>query len=247
MPIAKQLDKIIQSFKPKKTLNPNFWTKEGVLRPEVRVILMRAAGSFILAWPLEQIPEILDITFTGSLAAFNWSNFSDVDLHVVIRYADVNEDLVLVEKFFALVKFRWNRIHDIKIEGYDVETYVEDVNNTPKATGIYSIAKNKWVKEPTHEDPDYDERDVLTKANYFINVYDHLLSMFNKGARSEVIEGIEKIKEKILKMRKSGLQKDGEFSVENLAFKVLRRTDILEKMNDLHTLASDKQVVGENE
>jgi len=247
MPIAKKLDKVIKSFLPKKMLNPLFWTKKGELRPEVRIILIRAAASFIHAWPLEELPEILDVTFTGSLAAFNWSSFSDIDLHVVIRYSDVNDDVVLVDKFFALVKFRWNRIHDIKLHGFEVETYVEDVNNTPISTGVFSVMKNEWIKEPTYEDPDYDEKDVTAKANYFINVYQHLLDMFNKGARDQVIEAIDKIKEKIKRMRKSGLQKGGEFSVENLAFKVLRRTDILEKMNDLQTLASDKKVVGENE
>ena len=145
-----------------------------------------------------------------------------------------------------LFRSKWNTVHDIKIEGFEIETYTEDVDNAPVTTGVYSVKNDKWIKEPTHEDPDYDEKDVIAKSSYFINVYDHLVDMFKKGARQQVIDGVEKIKDKIRKMRKSGLQKNGEFSVENLAFKVLRRTNVLKQFNDLHTLASDKQVVGEN-
>ena len=43
-------------------------------------------------------------------------------------------------------------------------------------------------------------------------------------------------------MRTSGSQKDGEFSTENLAFKVLRRTELLNKMNDLLIKSTDKQL-----
>ena len=214
--LAKKLDKVIKSFVVQKNLNPHFWTRKGQLHPEVRVILMRAAESYIESWPLDTVPEILDITFTGSLAAYNWSNFSDVDLHVIIRYDDVNDDKLLVEKFFALIKFKWNTVHDIKIEGFEIETYTEDVDNAPVTTGVYSVKNDKWIKKPTHEDPDYDEKDVIAKSSYFINVYDHLVDMFKKGARQQVIDGVEKIKDKIRKMRKSGLQKNGEFSVEKI-------------------------------
>ena len=40
-------------------------------------------------------------------------------------------------------------------------------------------------------------------------------------------------------MRASGLEKGGEYSVENLAFKVLRRTDFIGELNDLKTKSYD--------
>ena len=41
-------------------------------------------------------------------------------------------------------------------------------------------------------------------------------------------------------MRKSGLETGGAFSIENLAFKVLRRSDYLKKLNDLKLMSYDK-------
>ena len=43
-------------------------------------------------------------------------------------------------------------------------------------------------------------------------------------------------------MRSSGLARGGEFSTENLVFKVLRRTDLLRKMNDLNVNSIDKKL-----
>ena len=41
------------------------------------------------------------------------------------------------------------------------------------------------------------------------------------------------MKDKILKMRREGLAKDGEFSVENLSFKKLRNEGYIEKVIEL--------------
>ena len=41
---------------------------------------------------------------------------------------------------------------------------------------------------------------------------------------------INRIKEKIRSMRQSGLERAGEFSTENLAFKILRRNGYLERL-----------------
>ena len=42
------------------------------------------------------------------------------------------------------------------------------------------------------------------------------------------------MKEKIRDMRTAGLKRAGEYSAENLAFKLLRRTGYLKKMYDTH-------------
>ena len=111
------------------------------------------------------------------------------------------------------------------------------------ATGLYSVLEDKWIKEPEPTDAVFDEDDVMTKSKYFFNLYnDILLKKYKEGKYSEVIQVIEKTKEKIRKMRSSGLARGGEFSTENLVFKVLRRTDLLGKMNDLITKSTDKKL-----
>ena len=44
---------------------------------------------------------------------------------------------------------------------------------------------------------------------------------------------IDRVKDKIMKMRKAGLESEGEYSIENLAFKVLRRKGLLGKLNQI--------------
>jgi len=234
-------DTVIKSFKPKKTLEPSVW-KDNKLNPKVRKILLRVADDFIKGWKLKKAPKIKDIRFTGSLANFNWSKFSDIDLHVIVNFDEVNKDTTLVDRFFSLSKYKWNKDHDINIGPYEIEVYVEDEGEDHTATGLFSVKDNKWLKEPEESDPDYDEKDIMVKAKYFFDMYGVLLSKFKKGEYDEVLQGIEKTKEKIKKMRSSGLEKDGEFSTENLAFKVLRRTELLDKMNDLLIKSTDKQL-----
>lgn len=203
---------------------------------------MRVADNFIKGWKLKKSPTIKDIRFTGSLANFNWSEYSDVDLHVIVDFDKVNKDTDLVDRFFSFAKYNWNKQHDVKIGPYEIEVYVEDANEDHTATGLFSVKDNKWLKEPKPTDADYDERDIMVKAKYFFELYNILEDKFKKGKHDEVVSGIEKVKEKIQKMRTSGLQKDGEFSTENLAFKVLRRSKLLDKMNALLIKATDKQL-----
>ena len=58
----------------------------------------------------------------------------------------------------------------------------------------------------------------------------------------------EKLSEKVLKIwkkvkdnRQKGLDKEGEFSIENLVFKLLRRNGYIKKLLDLKSNVYDKQ------
>ena len=237
----KELDTIIKSFDPQKSLNQKIWDDKK-LDPRIRKVLLKVAGHFISGWNLKNTPKIKDIRFTGSLANFTWSDFSDIDLHIIVDFDEVDDNEELVERFFSLAKYYWNTKHDVKIHDYEIEVYVENAGEDHTATGLFSVKYDKWLKEPQQTDADYDEKDIIVKAKYFFNVYDIMLSKFKKEEYDDVIAGIKKTKEKIRRMRSSGLSNDGEFSTENLAFKVLRRSDLLGKMNDLLLKATDKKL-----
>jgi hypothetical protein len=53
---------------------------------------------------------------------------------------------------------------------------------------------------------------------------------------------LEKFRYKLCKFRQSGLEKGGEFSTENLAFKLLRRAGYMEKLANLQNMTIDKQL-----
>lgn len=78
---------IINSFSLRETLNPKVWenpenAKDTKMKPKVRRALLKIAQAFVDS--LGDDIKVDDIILTGSLANYNWSKFSDFDLHVVI-------------------------------------------------------------------------------------------------------------------------------------------------------------------
>ena len=202
------------------SLNPEIW-EDGKLKSAIKDKLLQIAEAFLESIELDV--DVEDITFTGSLANFNYTQYSDIDLHVLTDYNDYNQDKEVIKDYFKAKKTVWNSNHEIKIKGHDVECYVQDVNEPHYSTGVYSIKTDTWLVEPKKEKP-VDEKEVLGKVEHMLNLINHALS-------DECdVECAERVKEKVLKMRQVGLEDKGEFSPENLAFKELRRRGVIDKL-----------------
>ena len=92
-----------------------------------------------------------------------------------------------------------------------------------------------------------DKDDISTKAQDYISQTEDVQDLYDEGKYEEVITKVDKIKERLRNMRSSGLEKGGEYSVENLAFKVLRRADIIGQLNDLKSKSYDTMMtINEN-
>ena len=143
--------KILDSFSVKDTLNPKVWENpknpdKSVMIPKIRETLLRIAEKFI-----EYLGEdvfVEDIVLTGSLANYNWSEFSDFDLHVLVDLRQYEDDTDLYKELFNLKKQVFNDKHNIRIYGYDVEVYSQDVEEEHYSSGVYSVMNNEWVSEP---------------------------------------------------------------------------------------------------
>ena len=230
----------LSSFEFHDELNKDFWNQEDDrLDPEIRQKLIAIADDF---WNSLEVggADYDDITFTGSLAAHNYSKFSDVDLHILIDFSDVDDKTDLVREYFNAMKSIWNRLHDILIKGYEVEIYVQDVNDPHEAQGLYSILNDQWIKKPVLDKQDFDKDNVKKKAAGLMDQIDRLQPLIDDGKYEEAEKYADKLKEKIRKMRKTGLETVGAYSVENLACKVLRRNDYLGKLSDAKREAYDK-------
>ena len=140
------------------------------------------------------------------------------------------------------MKALWNRLHDIKIKGYEVEIYVQDVNDPHEAQGLYSVLTGEWLKKPTFELKDFDRDNIKKKAASLMDQVDRVGKLIDEGKYEEAEKYADKLKEKIRKMRQTGLETIGAYSVENLAFKVLRRTDYLGKLSDAKRKAYDSML-----
>jgi len=232
---------IIQSFFSKDELNPKIWDENQKLRKEVREKLLQTANEFIdfIGVPL----LIEDVIFTGSLANYNWSQYSDIDLHVVCDFIQFSEtELSLYEELFKVKKTIFNTNHDIKIFGYEVELYVQNASEAHFSSGVYSVLYDDWDVKPEKEDSNIDTKILKSKINHWKSQIDTVVDNATEKDIDEAREYIKKFKEKLKKYRSSGLKKEGEYSYENLVFKYLRRSDYLEKLFNLENNLLDKEL-----
>lgn len=227
-----------ESFEKQDHLDPKIW-EDNQIKEDIGHRLTKIADDFAAGLDIDVSVE--DLRFTGSLANYNWSKYSDVDLHLVVDFSEIDEDIELVKSFFDAARMRWNDIHAIKIHGYEVEIYVENVGDVHKSSGIYSIKNREWIIEPDPASVEINISLARKKSDDIatqINILQHVL---DKGKYVSVLRSVERIKEKIRRMRRAGLDSSKqEFSPENIAFKILRREDTLQKLNDLKYDAYDK-------
>lgn len=232
----------IKSLSVKDHLNEDVWDEKTQLDPDVRRHLLRIAEDFYEALDIPWA-ELEDVRFTGSLANYNWSKYSDIDLHLVVDYSLVDENIDLVEAYFKARKGLWNEAHDISIHGFDVEVYVEDAQGVHISSGVYSVLKDEWIRKPTPEKPTIDKKEIKEKSKVLMRLIDDLVvEKYKEKDYRGAIEAAEALSEKIKKMRKSGLEAGGEYSVENLTFKILRRNGTIEKLYDTKLNAYDKMM-----
>jgi predicted nucleotidyltransferase len=233
--------KIVKSFKVKDTLSNDIFDKSGEMynmRGDIRKSLLKIADDFIETLGVEFF--IHDVILTGSLANFNWSNYSDVDLHILIDYKETNYDLSLLKEFFDAKKNVWNEKHDITIKGFDVEIYVQDVDEPHVSSGVYSVLNNKWVVEPESKKPMIDDRLIIQKGEEYSIKIDNLIKRNEEG--DDVLKDIDNLRMKLKTFRQSGLDAGGEYSYENLTFKLLRRNGDIERLLQLKSKITDKKL-----
>jgi len=232
--------KPIKSFYLKDELNPKIWNNFK-LDDEIREDLLKIANDYVEHLDIGNI-EIDDIIFTGSLSNYNWSEYSDFDIHVVFDFSKINKDEDLVKKYMDASRWIWNDQHDILISGYEVELYSQNTSEQHTSSGQFSLLNNKWIKKPTKEDFTPDEELIKSKASDIMFKIDDMESDLENDYNYEKLsEKVLKIWKKVKDNRQKGLDKEGEFSIENLVFKLLRRNGYIKKLLDLKSNVYDKQ------
>jgi hypothetical protein len=93
----------------------------------------------------------------------------------------------------------------------------------------------------------FNDKSVKDKSNRLMDRIEEIYEEMDEVKNEDTIKRVEKLQEKIKKMRQSGLESGGEFSVENIVFKVLRRNGMLDRLYDIKTVAYDKSVTLESD
>jgi len=224
----------------KEDLNRDIWDENNKIKPKIAVKLLRIAEDFYKK--LDIPADILNITLTGSMANYNWTEKSDLDLHIVIDYSAVDENVELVEKYLSEAKTNWNRNHEIMIKRHEVEIYVQNINEPHHSTGVYSILDNDWLIIPEPSEFEVSE-DAIAQKYKSVQETIKMIEELQKDKKYEEVYGdTDRLKGKIRNYRQSGLETGGEFSVENLVFKALRNGGELEVLSNLKREAYDEMM-----
>jgi len=217
--------KLLVLSESNKKLNPNIWDKDN-LRDDVKDTLLQISKDFQNE---HKIPDnaVTDVIFTGSLANFNWTESSDIDLHIVVDFNEIKgsrgNDHQLLSDYYRASKSLWNNDHSIKICNFEVEIYVQKNDEKHHSTGVYSIIDDKWISEPKFiEEIKPDDSKIKKKSQKVADKIDSINSY----------EDAIDLKNKIKEMRGHGLENGGEYSVDNLVFKSLRNDGHLGKLSD---------------
>ena len=218
------------------TLHPKFWTNDN-FNEEVLNSVIEIVDEFIKDDD-HLTPELIeDIQLTGSLANFNYSDHSDVDVHILLDFASINKDETIVKRALDGKRFIWNLRHNIEFNNHEIELYFQDIHEPHVASGLFSIQDNRWIKKPVLDPPEIDHRDVEKKAEQFRTEVELMKEALNevddKDDLALINKRAKKLKDKLMRMRQVGLSRTGEYSVENLAFKNLRNDETIAELNNL--------------
>jgi predicted nucleotidyltransferase len=201
-------------------LNPEIWNGD-VLKPEVVDKMLKVANAFYKDTELN-VP-IEDIYFLGSTAGYNWTPTSDMDLHILVDFSKIDPNKELVKKYVDALKNKWNQEHDIHIGDHQIEVYIQDINDVNRSQSVYSVLNNKWVKKPNYQDIQVDKETIKKK-------YSQYVEMINKVINQGDVDLMKTVIKRLYDMREAGLSSGGEYSVENLVFKLLRSTGYISKL-----------------
>lgn len=212
----REVDEKLNLVTVNKRLNPKIWEGND-LNPEVAEKLIKIAQVFEEFVGVDL--DVVDYTITGSNANYTWTEYSDLDLHLIIPGTPDDQQ----RELFNAKKALWGEQHNITIKGLPVELYIQGEEEPHHSTGVYSLAKKTWITKPKKVKPSIDDAAIQAKKS-------SLMHDIESALLGKDLVKLRKIKEKIQQMRKSGLARAGEWSVENLVFKLLRNLGIIEQI-----------------
>lgn len=207
----------------KDILNPKIWNEDKTLKDKVKNKIKIITNLFLDKLDDDEITyELLDIVLVGSNCSYNYNDKSDLDIHFIFKDNNINSHI------YQQYINNWNNNNDIKFFGINIELYVEVVDDvdtyTNKSNGIYSINKDKWIKEPVKESS------IEIDEDKFENEYEKFAQIYNDINNNPSKDNIDKFLDDIYKLRQDSLNTSGEFGIGNLLFKALRYNNIIQDL-----------------
>lgn len=226
-------------------LNPKIFDGNKV-KPEVREKVQEVVNEYIKLLLEENIfLKVQDVILAGSNASYNYTENSDLDVHILANVNDVDDPNDLYPKIYNAYRRIFESKFDITFYGIPVEIYVELTKDTNLiSNGVYSIMFDEWIKEPKESYvPNIDEDAIKKAAEPWIVEAENII----KDVDDNVADGDEEIDDyinRIYEMRQRGLHdtNGSEFSTENLIFKEVRNAGLLDKLKNLKNVIVSKKL-----
>jgi hypothetical protein len=227
---------LLETLQVSTTLYPPLWSKDK-LSPAAKSQLIRIAE-----WALTDLnipnAKMEDATISGSIANFNYSSFSDVDLHIFINIDHV-ENPRMVEAYMRTYSTVWNAEHEITLFGLPVNIFVKNAHGTELSAGIYSVMKSQWIRKPKPMKLEVTREEVLAVTLPYADKIETALDNYEKNPGAAPCASYSGLRTDLRKFRKKHLEKDGELGVGNLAYKVLRRAGLINRLEQLFVRCTD--------
>lgn len=215
-------------------LCPVLWDEYKHLDPEVRVNLLRMAYDFYKKTKL--IAPIIDIWLMGSIANYNWSPESDVDVHIMIDFSQLEMPPETASKVAKNAGAQWNNEHKIAVKGHKVEINIQSIKaKKPYITGIYSLINDLWIRVPAKQEFYVDKSLIQSK-------YAGMKKYIEDSIKTGDIESMKNAKDYLDSFRQYGLDSNGELSIENIVYKILRSKGIIKLLKDSITRTYDGEM-----
>jgi len=216
-------------------LNPSLF-RDNRLDPDIKSRLLEIGGMFA---DFCRVPRhyIKDVIMTGGNANYNYTDKSDIDVHIVISKDALGMSRDWLDDYLSDKKSLWSIKYGITVHGYPIELYVQDASEvTPAGQGVYSLVTGTWVQQPTHQEISFNDPHLKKKVLSYV----HQINWMMRNDAS--YNAFKDLRTKLKDMRGAAIAKGGEFSFENLVFKELRNRGYLDKINNYMKLMKDKEL-----
>lgn len=225
---------IKEAIEVHKELNSKIWDGT-TLRKEVRDKILEIVNYFTSELEVE-LP-VLDIYLVGSNASYNYTDKSDLDVHIITNFNLLDSSEEILQAYYRSEASNFNKNYNVSVHGVDIELYIEDVESGAISNGIYSIYREEWIKFP--KPIDVEEYDTSKDVQ-------ELSDEIRKAISSNSFENVKNELDKIYLMRKESIANEGEYGYGNQLFKDLRNLGLIDKLKEKYKEFKSVELTLEN-
>lgn len=220
------------------TLNPKLWDENNNLRPLVKDRLIKIVDKYVESSDVITKDDVIDVELLGSNASYNYTPYSDLDVHLVVNMENVSCDPALFQLACNAERSNFNKNYDITIKGIEIEMYVEDVKASTASNGIYSLYKDEWIKFPQKITvPNYDsDEEYIALLDEWKSLAETVLGSANNAQQ------VQDYINNLYNLRRTSIMTDGEFGKGNLVFKEIRNLGLLDRLKEKQYELSSKEL-----